>query len=298
MHGETVLAIESYRLCGQLLFTRNRIELTIHAWKKALELAEVAPPDVASASSAPVVARTLAEACRKHGLKKQAESFEAQAAAFEAPPSLPTEPPVVPAAPAPQPAAKPKRETIAVTMNMLIEELFPPGDPQYKDFWEPPAEAGQLLTERPKKRDLEPTINFNVGQMSFKSSFVGGLMSFQPSLAGGGGGDLFSPVDMSQFKREDGYERTMPLPDDPAASAEKWKHDPMPSKPLPVTIKRLRRLDPMAMTVFDPGVAMTEWAKAESVPPQRSKELDTIVGPPGLEEEEKPDGDTGEGGPG
>jgi tetratricopeptide (TPR) repeat protein len=82
-----VLAIEGYRMCGQLLAGVGKVKEATSAWKQALEVADKAPEDERRASSAPEAARQLAALCRKHGLKVQAESLEAQAAALEAPPT-------------------------------------------------------------------------------------------------------------------------------------------------------------------------------------------------------------------
>lgn len=83
-----VLAIEGYRMCGQLLAGAGKLAEATAAWKTALQVADKAPPDQRSASSAPEAARQLAALCRTHGLKAQADSLEAQAAALETPPAV------------------------------------------------------------------------------------------------------------------------------------------------------------------------------------------------------------------
>lgn len=85
--SSAMLAIEGYRMCGQLLAGAGKTAEATTAWKQALEAAGKAPPHERSASSAPEAARQLAALCRKHGLKTQADSLEAQAAALE---SVPT----------------------------------------------------------------------------------------------------------------------------------------------------------------------------------------------------------------
>ncbi|MBN1207044.1 MAG: hypothetical protein JXB05_19320 [Myxococcaceae bacterium] len=82
-----VLAIEGYRMCGQLLAGAGKVAEATAAWKRALEVADKAPENERSASSAPEAARQLAALCRKHGLKVQADSLEAQAAALEVSPT-------------------------------------------------------------------------------------------------------------------------------------------------------------------------------------------------------------------
>lgn len=83
--GQTVLAIEAYRACGQVLITQERYELAIRAWNKALALTDSAPPAEVSASSAPEMAQALAMLCREHGLTSHAADLEARAEALAAP---------------------------------------------------------------------------------------------------------------------------------------------------------------------------------------------------------------------
>jgi tetratricopeptide (TPR) repeat protein len=85
--SQPILAIEGYRMSGQVLAGAGKVAEATSAWKKALEAADKAAPEERSASSASEAARQLAALCRKHGLKAQAESLEAQAVTLEAPPT-------------------------------------------------------------------------------------------------------------------------------------------------------------------------------------------------------------------
>jgi tetratricopeptide (TPR) repeat protein len=85
-----VLAIEAFRMCGQLLVSRGQLEDGAKAFRRALETAEEAGADAKKNSSAIEAARALAAICRKRGLVQQAESLEAQAAAIEQSFSNPT----------------------------------------------------------------------------------------------------------------------------------------------------------------------------------------------------------------
>lgn len=78
-----VLAIEGYRMCGQLWAAAGKLPEATTAWRRALELASKASPEEQRASSAPEAARQLAALCRHHGLQLQAEALEAQAASLE-----------------------------------------------------------------------------------------------------------------------------------------------------------------------------------------------------------------------
>ncbi len=81
------LAIEALRMEGTLHARARREEEAAAAWRRALVLARAADEDIARASSAPLVARALAELCRRHGLTPQANSLEAEAARLEATPA-------------------------------------------------------------------------------------------------------------------------------------------------------------------------------------------------------------------
>lgn len=72
----TGLAIESWRLAGQMAALANLDERAAECFHRAIELAEESEPDVARSSSAPEAARQLAERLRARGLGAQAESLE------------------------------------------------------------------------------------------------------------------------------------------------------------------------------------------------------------------------------
>lgn len=83
-HGAPIIAIEAYRMCGQLLASKGRLEEAGTAFRRALDTATHGGEDVMRNSTAMEAARELAKLGRKHGLTGQAESLEAQAAAIEA----------------------------------------------------------------------------------------------------------------------------------------------------------------------------------------------------------------------
>ena len=87
--GALVLAIEGFRMCGQLHATRKRDTEATAAWRRALDVADRASPMEKKSSTAPDTARQLATLCRKHGLTAQAESLESLAATMEAAPLEP-----------------------------------------------------------------------------------------------------------------------------------------------------------------------------------------------------------------
>ncbi len=80
-----VLAIEAFRMCGQLAAGRGHLEQAATAFRRALAAAE-ASPGIGALTSAPEAARELAALCRKHGLLAQAQSLEAQAESLETQP--------------------------------------------------------------------------------------------------------------------------------------------------------------------------------------------------------------------
>ena len=82
--GSTILAIEGYRMAGQLLIDDGNVEQGAKAYGRALEAADAGEPLDRALSSAPDVARALAGVYRKHNLRVQAESLDAQAARLEA----------------------------------------------------------------------------------------------------------------------------------------------------------------------------------------------------------------------
>ncbi|AKF86567.1 hypothetical protein MFUL124B02_29515 [Myxococcus fulvus 124B02] len=83
LHDTPVLAIEGYRLSGQLLANLKMHSEATRVWKRALDAAQALRPHERRASSAPEAARALAALCKRHGLSAQATSLEAQAAALE-----------------------------------------------------------------------------------------------------------------------------------------------------------------------------------------------------------------------
>jgi tetratricopeptide (TPR) repeat protein len=83
--GSPVLAIEGYRIAGQLLAAGGNAELASAAWRRALDIADGATALDRKASSAADVARALAALCRTHRLLAHATALEAQAADMEGP---------------------------------------------------------------------------------------------------------------------------------------------------------------------------------------------------------------------
>jgi hypothetical protein len=83
-----MLAIDAYRMSGQLFAGQKRLEEATQVWRRALALAAQAEPAARLGSTAPDVARALADLCARHGLSAQATSLRAQAAALECPPPL------------------------------------------------------------------------------------------------------------------------------------------------------------------------------------------------------------------
>jgi len=81
--GIALLAIESWRMAGHAALKAGDEPSAIKAWRAALDVAGAAPPAEAAVSSAAETARALAEVCRKHGLKQQADALLAQADQLE-----------------------------------------------------------------------------------------------------------------------------------------------------------------------------------------------------------------------
>ena len=79
-----VLAVEGFRMAGQLLADDGKLDDAARCFHRALEVAESGEPADRSLSTAPDAAHTLAALCRRHGLVAQAEALEAQAARLEA----------------------------------------------------------------------------------------------------------------------------------------------------------------------------------------------------------------------
>jgi hypothetical protein len=78
-----IMAVEAFRLCGQLLASKGRLQQATQAFMRAIETAERGGDEVKQSSSVVEAARQLAALCRKHGLHQQAQSLEAQARAIE-----------------------------------------------------------------------------------------------------------------------------------------------------------------------------------------------------------------------
>lgn len=81
-----ILAIEAYRLCGQLLLSLGRADQAATAFRRGVAVAQKGADAAMGPSTAGTAARQLAALCREHGLVLQAESLEAQALALEATP--------------------------------------------------------------------------------------------------------------------------------------------------------------------------------------------------------------------
>ncbi|WP_394834566.1 hypothetical protein LVJ94_49535 [Pendulispora rubella] len=77
------LAIEGYRMAGQLALQSGGESAAVAAWQRALRIAAIHPPEMAAASSAPLVARSLAKVYRDHGSFPIAQSLLDQADAYE-----------------------------------------------------------------------------------------------------------------------------------------------------------------------------------------------------------------------
>jgi len=79
-----VLAIEAYRLCGQLRAEAGDHRQAALAFRRALDVVGETSPQEQRSSSARDAARQLAALCRKYGLDAQALALEAQAESLEA----------------------------------------------------------------------------------------------------------------------------------------------------------------------------------------------------------------------
>lgn len=78
------LAIECWRMAGQLALEARSETGAVDCWKRALSLAEPLEPDLAKLTSAAEVARALASVCRRRGLSAQADSLEQKSVELEA----------------------------------------------------------------------------------------------------------------------------------------------------------------------------------------------------------------------
>ena len=81
--GEPLLAVESFRMAGQLAARAGDESGAITAWQRALAAASAAPLEVAALSSGPLVARTLAKLLLTHGSSAAANSLLSQADEME-----------------------------------------------------------------------------------------------------------------------------------------------------------------------------------------------------------------------
>jgi tetratricopeptide (TPR) repeat protein len=82
--GITVLAIEAWRMTGQLALDHGSEADANTAWRRAIALADSDLP-VSALSSAPQTARALAAVCRRRGRIAEAQALEAQSLQFEQP---------------------------------------------------------------------------------------------------------------------------------------------------------------------------------------------------------------------
>jgi tetratricopeptide (TPR) repeat protein len=81
---EPTLAIESWRMAGQLSAQIGQDDVAADALRQALRVATGEPADVQKVSSASEAARQLAVLCERHGMAAQAASLYDQADAIEA----------------------------------------------------------------------------------------------------------------------------------------------------------------------------------------------------------------------
>jgi hypothetical protein len=77
------LAIEAWRLAGQLALDAGLETSAVECWKKALALADPLDPALAKVTGAPQTALALAARCRRHGLNAQAKALEERAFGLE-----------------------------------------------------------------------------------------------------------------------------------------------------------------------------------------------------------------------
>ncbi|HVY37531.1 MAG TPA: hypothetical protein VHM31_06335 [Polyangia bacterium] len=78
------LAIECWRMAGQLTLEARLETAAVDCWKRALSIAEPMDTELAKLTSAPEVARALAAVCRKRGLSAQADQLEKRSVELEA----------------------------------------------------------------------------------------------------------------------------------------------------------------------------------------------------------------------
>ncbi|MFY1831922.1 hypothetical protein ACN47A_38760, partial [Myxococcus fulvus] len=78
-----LLAIEAWRLAGQIALQSAAEPQAVSCFKQAITLAQGSEPQQAQLSSAPEAARQLASLCRLRGLEAQAVSLFEQADQME-----------------------------------------------------------------------------------------------------------------------------------------------------------------------------------------------------------------------
>jgi hypothetical protein len=83
--GEPMLAIEGWRMAGQLTARLRQDDAAVRAFGEALRIAAGTPPPQLEQSSAPEAARQLAALYERRGMQAQAASLYAQADAMEQP---------------------------------------------------------------------------------------------------------------------------------------------------------------------------------------------------------------------
>lgn len=81
--GEPMLAIEGWRMAGQLTARLRQDDAAVRAFGEALRIAGATPPPQVERSSAPEAARQLAALYERRGMQAQAASLYAQADAME-----------------------------------------------------------------------------------------------------------------------------------------------------------------------------------------------------------------------
>jgi tetratricopeptide (TPR) repeat protein len=81
--GEPMLAIESWRMAGQLTGKLRQDDAAVRAFGEALRIAEGTPPAQLERSSAPEAARQLAALYERRGMQAQAASLHVHADAME-----------------------------------------------------------------------------------------------------------------------------------------------------------------------------------------------------------------------
>ncbi|PRQ02444.1 hypothetical protein ENSA5_22620 [Enhygromyxa salina] len=87
-----IMAVEAYRMAGQLLASSGREQDAANMFWRALEAVNAVEEDQRPNSSASEAARALASLCRKHGLHQQAMSLDAQAIELEGAAASPATP--------------------------------------------------------------------------------------------------------------------------------------------------------------------------------------------------------------